>query len=186
MSFAILSKKGEPEDSRASGCSTGAVGVQPQWSASNTGYELSLCCPTVIYMEMPGTGSLLFPSGGKSANLGPHQGDESTQLAGNGQKQWSRTLSERPRRQIWISDLRSKYSHHAPTSTSYQDMHHTPNDNTTGNQHRVLAVGYENAAFDPHSLIIAGDVEQTWDPFNQPSSQCVTDANVSSFLAFYP
>ena len=172
MSFAILSKKGEPEDSRASGCSTGAVGVQPQWSASNTGYELSLCCPTVIYMEMPGTGSLLFPPGGKSANLGPHQGDESTQLAGNGQKQWSRTLSERPRRQIWISDLRSKYSHHAPTSTSSKTC--TTRQTTTQREINTvfLAVGYENPAFDPHSLIIAGDVEQN--PGTHSTSQAAS------------
>ena len=38
----------------------------------------------------------------KTVDLGPPTtGDESTQLAGNGQTKWSWTLSERPRRQVW-------------------------------------------------------------------------------------
>ena len=71
-------------------------------------------------------------------------------------------------------DLRPTIQIFAPCTNEHviQDMHHTPNDNTTGNQHRVLAVGYENPAFDPHSLIIAGDVEQNPGPI-QPAKQPV-------------
>ena len=63
-------------------------------------------------------------------------------------------------------------SHHAPTSTSTKTC--TPRQTTTqpGINTVFLAAGYENHAFDPHSLIIAGDVEQNPGPI-QPAKQPV-------------
>ena len=78
-------------------------------------------------------------------------------------------------------NLRSKYSHHAPTSTSSKTC--TTRQTTTEREINTvfLAVGYENPAFDPHSLIIAGDVEQNPGPI-QPAKQPVCHGCESAII----
>ena len=95
------------------------------------------------------------------------------------------TMVKDPLRTPSASDveLRPTIQIFAPCTNEHvnQDMHHTPNDNTTGINTVFLAVGYENPAFDPHSLIIAGDVEQNPGPI-QPAKQPVCHGCESAII----